>query len=245
MGKGKMSIGIYKITNKLDNKVYIGQSVNIEKRWGEHKRAVNYTDEHTYNYPLYRAIRKYGIENFIFEIVEECSTQMLTEREQYWMDYYNSKVPNGYNLEDASEPKKGEKCNFAILTDNQTDEIIRLLSETTVPMSEIGKMYNVSGACIEDINKGRRRTKDGIDYPIRKNAKSLGHSVSATSSLTAEDVMTIRQRYVNETLPEIYQDYKDKVSKSTFKGICYGSHWKHLPIYKKRDKKWVNYYTDN
>ena len=76
-------IGIYKITNLCNNKSYIGQSVDIEKRWGEHRRAVNYKNEHTYNYPLYRAMRKYGIHNFLFEIVEEVDIKSLTEREQY------------------------------------------------------------------------------------------------------------------------------------------------------------------
>ena len=120
---------------------------------------------------------------------------------------------------------------------------MRLLKNTTIPMSEIAKIYQVSGSCIEDINKGRRRVQADIEYPIRKNAKSIGHSGAASNNtcLTDEIVMTIRQRYVNETLEDIWKDYKHLVGFSGIKGICYGSTWKHLPVYKKREKRWVTY----
>lgn len=238
-------IGIYRIKNKINNKIYIGQSIDIEKRWGEHKRACNYNNEHTFEYPLYRAMRKYGVDNFDFCVVEFCTIDQLTEREQYWIEYFNSKVPNGYNQEDAIEPKRGEKCNFAVLTDVQATEVRRLLKNTLMPMTEIAKIYGVSSSCIEDINKGRRRVQDNIEYPIRKNANSIGHSSSANTntSLNDEIVMTIRQRYVNEKLEDIWQDYKHLVGFSGIKGICYGSSWKHLPVYKKREKKWITYYN--
>lgn len=86
-----MSCGIYKITNLVNNKVYIGQSTDIERRWRNHR--ARYT---TCNSILYQAIRKYGLENFSFEIVEECGENFLNEREKYWVSYYNS-FEEGYN----------------------------------------------------------------------------------------------------------------------------------------------------
>lgn len=83
-------IGIYKITNLINNKIYIGQSVNIERRWQEHI----YQNR---NSAIHQAIKKYGIENFIFEIIEECSQSQLDEREIFWIKYFNS-YENGYNL---------------------------------------------------------------------------------------------------------------------------------------------------
>lgn len=235
--------GIYKITNTINNKVYIGQSINIEKRFGEHKRNAFNPKTHTYYYPLYCAIRKYHIDNFTFEVLEECSVEELTTREQYWIDRYNSLDGNyGYNLVPATDPKRGENCNWATLTDFQTEQIENLLQETNIPMSEIAIIYGVSGSCIEDINKGRRRTKDTLNYPLRKNTRSIAHrgEHQNTAALTESDVITIRLRYVNESLPEIFEDYKHQISFSGFKKMIYGATWKHLPCYKKREQKWIN-----
>ena len=81
-------VGIYKITNKLNKKVYIGQSVNIEIRFKDHKSKQKRDREP--NSHLYRAIEKYGIENFDFEILEECSASDLNERESYYIKLLES-----------------------------------------------------------------------------------------------------------------------------------------------------------
>lgn len=70
--------GIYKITNKINNKSYIGQSKDIYRRWREHIK--NFKDVQN-NQVIYLAIRKYGLENFDFSIVEECALESLDERE--------------------------------------------------------------------------------------------------------------------------------------------------------------------
>ena len=141
------------------------------------------------------------------------------------MDYYNSLDGNcGYNLVPAVDPKRGENCNFAVLTDFQAEQIENLLQETTIPMSQIAKMYQVSGSCIEDINKGRRRTKDNLQYPLRKDTRSIAHRGERqnTAILSENDVIEIRNRYVNEELLTIYEDYKNKISFSGFKKLVYG-----------------------
>lgn len=90
---------IYKITNKINHKIYIGQTrVTEPQRWQQHVWYAN-------NYPnkdsllLCYAIRKYGKENFHREIIEECDNNSLNEREVYWINHYNSTDKNiGYNL---------------------------------------------------------------------------------------------------------------------------------------------------
>lgn len=72
--------GIYKVTNKVNGKFYIGQSVDIKRRWSEH-RILN-RDE---TLSLKRALRKYGVENFIFSVIEECLDYMLNEREEHYI----------------------------------------------------------------------------------------------------------------------------------------------------------------
>ena len=94
-------IGIYKIENKIDGKVYIGQSIDIDSRWLRHKEELTYNHHH--NDYLQRSWNKYGKENFIFEVIEECEEVNLTNREQYWIDFYGGiNSCNTYNNRDAS-----------------------------------------------------------------------------------------------------------------------------------------------
>ena len=92
--------GIYKIENLINHKVYIGQSVNVYKRWKEHKWSAFSKKSMCYNYPLYRAIRKYRIENFKFEIIKE--TYDLDYWEIFLIQIFNSMNPRyGYNIADG------------------------------------------------------------------------------------------------------------------------------------------------
>jgi hypothetical protein len=84
-----MSVGIYKITNKINGKSYIGLSSNIEERFKKHRQMQG-------EKVLYSAFQKYGIENFDFSIIELCSSDLLSEREKYWIAYYDT-YNNGYN----------------------------------------------------------------------------------------------------------------------------------------------------
>lgn len=86
---------IYKITNKINGKVYIGKTLNsIQKRWREH--LIDSKKRRCEKRPLYSAINKYGEENFEIEQIEECSHDILNERECYWIEYFGS-FKNGYN----------------------------------------------------------------------------------------------------------------------------------------------------
>lgn len=80
---------IYKITNKINGKMYIGKTIfTVEQRWKEHQKDSRRRDFE--KRPLYSAIKKYGIENFSIEEVEECPIEILSEREKYWIEYYGS-----------------------------------------------------------------------------------------------------------------------------------------------------------
>lgn len=84
-------IGIYKITNKITGKSYIGQSIDIKRRWREHINRIGCLSNQ-----LYIDFQKFGIENFDFSIIEECKREELNDREIYWINYYDT-YNNGYN----------------------------------------------------------------------------------------------------------------------------------------------------
>ena len=94
--------GIYKITNLNNGMCYVGQAVNIADRWRQHiKRGIG-AEAPTRN-KLYPAMLSIGVENFSFEIVEECERALLNEREDYWQDYFQAKE-FGYSIK--------QECNL-------------------------------------------------------------------------------------------------------------------------------------
>lgn len=95
--------GIYKITNLVNGKSYIGQSVNIIERWKEHLRNCDNSNEVGYNTHFYRALRKYNAVDFTFQILEECEPQELDEREKYYIEYYQTYTETGYNLTEGGQ----------------------------------------------------------------------------------------------------------------------------------------------
>ena len=93
---GKDICGIYKITNTVNGKCYVGQSVNVKERWRQHiKRGVG--AENATRNKLYPAMQKYGVENFTFELVEEVKPQDLDKREDYWQEYFHA-IDFGYSI---------------------------------------------------------------------------------------------------------------------------------------------------
>lgn len=87
--------GIYKITNQETNECYIGQAVDVAKRWKDHAKCGLGIDTPANN-KLYKAIQEYGIWNFSWELLESCSKELLNEKENYYIDLYDSKN-YGYN----------------------------------------------------------------------------------------------------------------------------------------------------
>ena len=94
-----MIAGIYKILNKTNNKVYIGSATNIKKRWRDHKWYLNHNMHH--NSHLQSAWNKYGVDNFEFSIIIECTIDELLIKEREFIKTYDTSNNNyGYNVND-------------------------------------------------------------------------------------------------------------------------------------------------
>ena len=158
----KIKTGIYCITNNINQKKYIGQSVNIYRRWGQHKSDCFNSVSH--NYHLYRAIRKYGLNNFSFEILEICEKEELDEKEIYYINLYDT-YNNGYNSTLGGD--KGG--NFGKLSPQILNNIIKDLSSSTLTQNQIADKYGLHYTFISDINTGKYHNNSNIIYPIRDN----------------------------------------------------------------------------
>ena len=158
--------GIYKITNKITNKVYIGQSVDIRRRWNAHISILNETNNNKKEKTtaLHQSILKYGIDNFSFEIVELCTQDKLNEREKYWIEQYNSYL-KGYN-----ETLGGEAFQFY---PEYVDQVIDLLQHTDKTYQEIAEITNTSVQSIGNINRGISFRDDSLNYPLRTCTRSV------------------------------------------------------------------------
>lgn len=154
---------IYKITNRVNGKVYIGQThFTIEHRWKQHQK--NFNIEHR-KQPLYCAFAKYGIENFDVDKIEEIECDKLDEREIYWIAYYDS-FKNGYNATLGGDGK------IYTWTDNQYEEI-RSLYLSGFTTKKIAELFNVSAYTITGILKSmnvklRRNPMDMNNYEAQE-----------------------------------------------------------------------------
>lgn len=100
---------IYKITNILNGKAYIGQTINFKDRKKNHLQAKD-------KYSIHKAIQKYGKDNFLWEILEECQKEDLNDREIFWIKYYDTYY-NGYN-----ETKGGDNADALVKWINEHKE---------------------------------------------------------------------------------------------------------------------------
>lgn len=231
-------IGIYKITKKENGKSYIGQSNDIERRFSEHKTKTDI--------PIDIAIQKYGVNAFEFSIIEECDLSQLDEKEKYWIAFYNTYKGFGYNCNEGGGNSRGENNGRTKLT-NEDVAYIRECYDAHQRRREVYKKFQDKisfdsfasiwdGTTWEDI-KPEVYTKENLDY---YKYHTTDGSASDSAKFTSEEVIKIRERYVNEDARSIYQDYIDRCSYQTLQQILWGRTYKDLPIYKKKQKVWVN-----
>lgn len=163
-----MKKSIYKITNLINGKVYIGQTKDIKRRINEHQKQ--YASSRVSK--IRNAINKYGIQNFKIEILEK-DIENYNEREMYWISYYNSTDNScGYNITIGGEDPpimSGEESCFTKLSNKEVLAIIQDI-KSGLPYKEIEERYHVTEPYLVKLNKGEVRAFPNISYPIVKHS---------------------------------------------------------------------------
>lgn len=231
-------IGIYKITKKENGKSYIGQSNDIERRFFEHKTKVDI--------PVDIAISKYGSDAFDFQVIEECSLEQLNEREKYWIAFYNTYKGFGYNCNEGGGNNRGENNGRTKLT-NEDVAYIRECYDSHMRRREVYQKFQdkISFNGFASIWDGSTWKDIKMEVYTEENKNFYKyHATDGANSCSAkfsnDEVIQMRERYVNEDAKSIYNDFKDRCNYQTLQQILWGRTYKDLPIYKKKQKTWIN-----
>lgn len=151
---------IYCFTNLVNGKQYIGSTINTpQRRLAQHLYHVNHQTPKS-NYPIYQAIKKYGMENFKFEVLveKECSEQEIRDLEHEYIVKYNCVSPNGYNqTDDTSHPL-------------MTQEIIAKVSETKRENAKQVAMLDSTGETIENVYRSIVDCAEATGFDAKKIA---------------------------------------------------------------------------
>lgn len=193
--------GIYKITNQINGKIYIGQSNDIYRRWKEEKFYKGHC-----NNPLKRAFNKYGLENFDFEIIEECSIEELDEKEIYYISLYKSnEYEFGYNLTSG-----GGRCFFS-------DDVKKRMSMAHKGMKRTKEAIRKSA----EFHKGRKRSEE-----TRKKQ-------SEAKNKQKKKVLCVETKIIYESIRDASR--KTKITHSCISKCCLGKtktcrgyHWEFI-----------------
>ena len=133
---------IYKITNKINGKSYIGQTIqNVKERFYQH--CATKCIQAILNMVIHKAINKYGKSKFTIEVIEEVESTNLNDRERYWIRYYDS-YNNGYNS------TKGGQDGIKLFKNLDTESIVREY-KSGKSLREIGRLFNVDKQTIKDL----------------------------------------------------------------------------------------------
>ena len=220
-------IGIYKYENKINHKCYIGQSIDIERRQYNHKSSVYNDKANDYNSQFHQAVRKYGFDNFNYEIIatlspEEYSKELLDQMEKFFINYYNS-YTNGYNAtpggdENPNRSQIGSKNGRALLNEEDV-RYIRECYNAHIPFKIVYEEYKdkISKRGLQKVWWFDTWKNIYPEYHTEENKYWHSHNAKANSSevasnnkkcFTEEQVKQMRYDYDNGISPkQIWQKY--------------------------------------
>lgn len=165
-----MKKAIYKITNKINGKIYIGQSNDPTARWRDH--IIGYGNNKISL--IHRAIQKYGEKNFTFEILGWFED--YNEKEKYYIHFYKSLAPYGYNIQVGGEEPphySGEQNQNAKISNNMAKKIQEQALDWNIPGKTIVKSNKITWDIFRHIIKGESWYREDLTYPLRPTEKEL------------------------------------------------------------------------
>lgn len=232
-------VGIYKITNLINQKAYIGQSVDIKSRFTDHRSNAFNPNCREYEKLLYRAFRKYGIENFSFEILEICEIRELNEKEKYYVELYDT-FYNGYNATlggDYFLDNSGENHPRTKLTNDEVYYIRECYNQHKKQKDVYEEFKHLIGESgFKKIWNGNTWTDIHMDVYTKENKEYFlfqrnSHSENNShAKLKEKDVYEIRLRKKNgEDCRTVWQDYPQLTYRS-FQNLWYGYTWKQVIV---------------
>lgn len=231
-----MACGIYKITNQINGKSYIGQAIDIQTRWNKEKTRAFDPNSLEYEKTLSQAFRKYGLNNFTFEIIEQCEKALLNEKEIYYISFYDTYF-NGYN--ETTGGTNGNENACVKIQKNDLLIIYDLLLNSSKSQKEIAEQFNVGQDVISTINHGKSRRLDGYNYPLRNNrnkfyCQDCGKEISKMA-IRCEICEKFKQRKVERPSRE---ELKNLIRTETF--VSLGKKYR---VADKTISKWCEYYN--
>lgn len=208
-----MTCGIYKITNKINEKSYIGASINIEKRFKQHKRYESTFGKH---------LKQEGVENFTFKIIQECSPDDLEEKEIQYIAKYDS-YNNGYNKTKGGE-SHFNKTGFYRVHKNKANELHNGFTWAYVYPAEPYKPKQISSTDLTLLKE--QVINQGLPWYVvdeDKAAKSLSENIPKTLRYTKNNVSGFYN--VSKIFDEImaqgfFWEYKHQIGYDTYKSIA-------------------------
>ena len=225
--------GIYYIKNKINNKVYVGMSINLKKRFNRHLNLLKRNSH--FNANLQEDFNIYGIDSFEFGILEEVDSRLAEDREEFYISYFKSKNIcynirlNNYMIATETINKIKINTKIAMSKESVKNKLKKTLSdETKAKISKTLKETYANNpqlsARLSVMSKNRKRR-----CLSEEEKEKLRGSNNGNSKTSEEDVLNIRIRKNNgEQKKTVYMDYKDKISERNFKAIWLYQTWKHI-----------------
>lgn len=223
---------IYSYTNKTNNKIYIGQTINPIKRKYNHEYVSQNKNACDYDTPFHRAIRKYGFENFEYRVLadEIDDKDLLNQLEKYYIKKFDSLIPNGYNVSEGGDNAPHDwtdeqKINYSLRKGELTEEEVISLRVAYRNHESPIKIY-------EEKYKNKMHRNSFMNIWTGKRYSLIMPEVfedrGRHTKLTAEIVKKIREDREKYNLSYAKLSEKYNISKSTIADVITNRTWKNV-----------------